>query len=60
MAMSMDWTTQDVVILVKNQGQYGSGWALSTTDILWNAWTLSVGSLVSLIEQQPVDYDSTC
>ena len=52
LATSLDWTMQEVVTPVKNQGQRGSRWALSTTSALEVAWTLGTDSLVSVSEQQ--------
>ena len=60
LATSVDWTMEEVVTPVNNQGQRGSSWALSTMGALEDAWAQSTGSLVSMSEQQLVDCDSTC
>ena len=60
LATSVDWTMQEVVTPVNNQGQRSSCWALSTVCALDDAWAQSTGSLVSMSEQQLVDCDSTC
>jgi len=52
---SIDWTTQNVVTPVKNQGQCGSCWAFSTTGAVESAYAIKNGQLNSLSEQELVD-----
>lgn len=51
----IDWTTQDAVTPVKNQGQCGSCWAFSTTGSLEGSFFLSNSTLASFSEQYLVD-----
>ena len=58
---SVEWSTQDLVVPVKNQGQCGSGWSSSTTGAshrfgrssfrnFWKSVTSSSVSLISTVE----------
>jgi len=57
LADSVDWTTQNAVTPVKNQGQCGSCWAFSTTGGLEGAYAIKNSDLKSFSEQQLVDCD---
>ena len=55
----IDWTTKGAVTPVKNQGQSGSSWSISTTGGLEGAYAIKTGNLVSFSEQELVSCDSS-
>jgi len=51
---SVDWTTQNKVTAVKDQGQCGSCWAFSTTGSVESRYAIKKGTLQELSEQELV------
>jgi cathepsin L len=52
---SVDWRDQNVVQVVKNQGQCGSCWAFGSIAAQESAWAIHTGQLYNLSEQNLVD-----
>ena len=59
MPAAVDWTTQNAVTPVKNQGSCGSCWAFATTGAIEGIVAIRNRTLLSLSEQQLVDCDKT-
>ncbi|PVD37087.1 hypothetical protein C0Q70_04080 [Pomacea canaliculata] len=55
---SFDWTNQNVVTSVKDQGSAGSCWAFSTIGNLEGQWAMQGKPLTNLSVEQVVDCDS--
>jgi C1A family cysteine protease len=56
---SFDWRDYDAVTPVKDEGECGCCWALSSTGALEGTWKINDGSLPSLSEQNLVDCTSS-
>ncbi|CAF1026707.1 unnamed protein product [Adineta steineri] len=53
-----NWRDKDVVVPVKDQGQCGSLWAFAAVGSIESAYAIKTGKLVSLSEQQLIDYST--